>query len=282
MAMEKFLRILLVSVVAIASTLHLHGQDIVRKGERAPMDSIPQVIIDGDTVDVIIRQPNFGRFDRGLLNYIFIPRNKWGFGITASYGELKTEDIQVLSILQDFDFSGKMYSVKPYFAYFFGNNQSIGVRVNYSRGIADLAGMSFNFGDDMSFAIRDVSYYQHSTSISTFYRAYVGLDRGGRFGVFNEVDLSFGTGSSRFKRLYGGEPRDTRTITTMGALNFSPGVQIFVMDYVSFNVSFGVFGLQWKKERQSTNDVDEGSRVTSGANFRFNLFNINFGLMVVI
>lgn len=282
MAMVRYIRILVLVLVAMAAVVPLHGQSIVRKGERVRTDSIPQVIINGDTVDAIIPQPNFGRFDRGLLNYIFIPRNKWGFGITASYGELKTEDIQVLSILQDFDFSGKMYSIKPYFAYFFGNNQSIGVRVNYSRGIADLAGMSFNFGDDMNFAIRDVSYYQHSTSISTFYRAYVGLDRGGRFGVFNEVDLSFGTGSSRFKRLYGGEPRDTRTVTTMGALNFSPGVQIFIMDYVSFNVSFGVFGLQWKKEQQTTNGVDDGSRITSGANFRFNIFNINFGLMVVI
>jgi hypothetical protein len=28
--------------------------------------------------------------------------------------------------------------------------------------------------------------------------------------------------------------------------------------------------------------VDEGSRVSSGANFRFNIFNINFGMAVVI
>ena len=36
------------------------------------------------------------------------------------------------------------------------------------------------------------------------------------------------------------------------------------------------------QEKQATNGVDEGSRFTSGANFRFNIFNINFGLMVVI
>ena len=57
---------------------------------------------------------------------------------------------------------------------------------------------------------------------------------------------------------------------------------MFIQDYVSFNVSFGVFGLKWRHERQSTDGIDEGSRTTSGANFRFNIFNINFGLMVVI
>lgn len=51
---------------------------------------------------------------------------------------------------------------------------------------------------------------------------------------------------------------------------------------VAFNVSFGVFGVKVAKESQKTNGVEEGSRVSSGANFRFNIFNINFGLMVVI
>lgn len=37
-----------------------------------------------------------------------------------------------------------------------------------------------------------------------------------------------------------------------------------------------------RNEKQLTNGIDEGSRFTSGANFRFNIFNINFGLMVVI
>ena len=44
--------------------------------------------------------------------------------------------------------------------------------------------------------------------------------------------------------------------------------------------TFGVFGLKVHKESQSTNGEPDGSRVTSGANFRFNIFNINFGLGV--
>jgi hypothetical protein len=47
-------------------------------------------------------------------------------------------------------------------------------------------------------------------------------------------------------------------------------------------VSFGVFGVKFRNEHQKTDGVDEGSRFTSGANFKFNIFNINFGLMVVI
>ncbi len=270
-------------LVAVAVTIPAGAQIIKRKNlVDINRDSIEHVIIDGDTVPVILPEKNYGRFDRGLFNYIFIPKGKWGFGITANYGELQTEDIQVLSILKNVDFNGKMYSIKPYVSYFVRSNQSVGLKFDYTRGIADLGSLAMDFDGDLNFNLRDISYYQQSFSVAAFHRAYVGLDSNGRFGIFNEVDLSFGSGSSRFKRLYNGEPKDTRTIITQGALNFSPGVCVFLQDFMSFNVSFGVFGLKWRKENQSTDGVDEGSRVTSGANFRFNIFNINFGLMVVI
>ncbi len=269
-------------LAALAGCCALSAQSIVRKGTRAVEDSVAMVVVGNDTVNVIIPERNLGRFDRGLFNYIFIPRNKWGFGITASYGELNTDDVQVLSILKDVDFNGKMYSIRPYLSYFIRNNQSVGLKFNYTRGIADLGRLAVDFDDDLNFTLRDVSYYQQSFGIGAFYRNYVGLDHNGRFSIFNEVELGFSSGSSRFRRLYNSEPRDTRTTSTEVSLNFSPGVCVFIQEYVSFNVSFGVFGLKMRNEKQLTNGIDEGSRFTSGANFRFNIFNINFGLMVVI
>ncbi|MDE6854057.1 MAG: hypothetical protein K2J38_03275 [Muribaculaceae bacterium] len=280
--MKQVLKLLVLLIAAIVAAPHAEAQTIVRKKNVVHSDSVRKVIISGDTVPVILPERNFGRFDRGLYNYIFAPRGKWGFGITASFGELQTEDIQVLSILKDFDFKGKIYSINPSVQYFFTNNQAIGMKFNYSRGTADLNNMSFDFDEDLSFSIKDVSYYQQSFGFSTFYRTYIGLDQGGRFSIFNDVDLSFGSGSSRFKRLYADQPKDTRTSSIQGALNFSPGVCVFIQENAAFNISFGVFGLKWRKEHQITDGIDEGSRVTSGANFRFNIFNINFGLMVVI
>ncbi len=265
------------------------AQTIVRKKELASdtvalAARIPseKVIVKGDTVSMVIPQRNFGRYDRGLFNYLFIPKGAWAFGLTASYGELNTEDIQVLNILKDLDFKGKIYSIKPSVSYFVASNQSVGLKFNYSRGIGDLDNLGFDFSDDLNFSISDVSYYTQSYAISAFYRNYVGLGLDKRFAVFNEVDLAFSGGSSRFKRIYDGSPRDTRTVITEASLNFSPGLCVFIQDHVSFNVSFGVFGLKLRKEHQTTDGVEEGSRFTSGANFRFNIFNIAFGLMVVI
>lgn len=241
-----------------------------------------KVIVGGDTVSIILPDKNYGRYDRGLFNFLILPKGQWAFGMTASYGEFDTDDVQVLSILKNFDMKVKAYSIKPSVSYFFRNNQSIGVMFNYSRSYLDLDNLTFDFDDDINFSLKDVSYYSQTYTTSVNYRNYIGLGPEKRFAVFNEVNLSFGSGSSRFKRYYDNELRDTRTSITEAGLNFSPGLCVFIMDYVSFNISFGVFGLQLRHEKQTTNGVDEGSRFSSGANFKFNIFNINFGMAVHI
>lgn len=264
--------------------------DKLTKGEKILLDSTlissglidETVIVGDDTVSIIIPQKNYGRFDRGLYNFMFIPKGQWGFGLTASYGEFNTDDSQLLSILKDLDLKIKAYSIKPSISYFFDNNQAVGLQFNYSRTITDLSGLSVDFDDDINFSLHDVSYYSESYAASAFYRYYVGLGKMKRFAVFNEVELSFGSGTSRFKRIYNSEPRDTRTNSTTASLNFSPGLCVFIQDNVSFNISFGVFGIHAKHEKQWVDDVKAGSRTSSGANFKFNIFNINFGMGVYI
>lgn len=241
-----------------------------------------RVIVGNDTVPVIIPQRNYGRFDRGLFNFLFIPKDQWAFGLTASYGEFSTEDVQILSLLKNLDFKGKMYTLRPEMNYFIRNNQSLGLKFTYSRGEADLSNLSVDFDEDINFSLHDVSFYTQEYGVALFYRNYIGFSSLKRFAIFNEVALGFASGSSRFKRLYNDEPRDTKTLATTASLNFSPGLCMFIMDYISFNISFGVFGVKIKHETQSTNGVKEGSRTSSGANFKFNLLNINFGISVHI
>lgn len=249
--------------------------EIVRK----PFNS-DYTIVGGDTVKEIIKERKFGRFNRGLYNYIFIPRGQWQCGLTASYGEFSSRDLQMLDMLEDFDFSGHTFSIKPYISYFFGNNQSLGVRLGYTESKGTLGSLTVDFDDDINFSVKDAMYRNSSYSAAIMYRSYLGLARRGRFGVFNEVALSFSSGDADFNRIIGGEARNTHTTYMESKLSFSPGVCVFIMKNVSFNISFGVVGFYLRNEKQWVNDEPNGNRFSSGANFRFNLFNINFGLGV--
>lgn len=248
--------------------------------DESKFDSSEKVIWRGDTIPMKLRSRNLGRYDRGLFNYLFIPKGKWGFGLTASYGEISTSDLEIFDLLSDIDIGAHAFSIKPYLEYTIRNNISVGLRFGYTSSKANVGSFKVDVDEDMNFNLHDIMYSNESYTAALLFRQYIGIARRGRFGVFNEVELAFSSGNSDFMRPYAGEPRTTHTTYMKAGLNFSPGVAVFIMKNVSFNLSFGVFGFYLKNERQMENGVETGNRTTSGANFRFNLFNINFGIAV--
>lgn len=232
----------------------------------------------GDTVPMMLKQRNLGRFDRGLSNHLFIPKGQWTFGLTASYGELSTDNLEMMGLLSDIDLGGHIFSIKPYMAYFIRNNMSLGLRLGYYSAKGNIDSFKVDIDEDMNFNLQDIMYRNESYTAAMTFSQYIGIARRGRFGVFNEVELAFSSGNSDFRRPYNGEPRTTHTTYMDARLNFSPGVCVFIMKNVSFNLSLGVFGFYLKNENQTENGVSTGNRITSGANFRLNIFNINFGI----
>lgn len=245
-------------------------------------DPNEKVIWKGDTIPMKLKTRNLGRFDRGLSNYLFIPKGDWGFGLTASYGEFSTDNLEVFNLLSDIDIKAHIFSIKPYFLYFIRNNLAVGLRFGYTSAKGDIGSFKVDIDEDMNFDLHDIGYRNESYTAALLFRQYIGIARRGRFGVFNEMELAFSSGNSDFIRPYNSEPLKTHTNYMEAALNFSPGVCVFIMKNVSFNVSFGVFGFYLRNEKQIENGESLGNRTTSGANFRFNIFNINFGIGIHI
>lgn len=282
------------SYVWVPDSLNTKVNDILQGKELATfsrkqigddeIDHNEKVLFRGDTINMILKDRNLGRqrFDRGLFNWLFIPKGIWQVGLTASYGEFSTADLQILDLVSDIDFKGRIFSVRPYFSYFIKSNISVGMRLGYTNGKASIGSFNVDIDEDMSFNLHDIMYKSESYTAALTFSQYLGIARRGRFGVFNEVELALSGGNSDFHRPYNGEMRKTHTQTFEAALNFSPGVCVYIIDQLSFNVSLGVFGLNVKHEKQKVNGEPLGERTTSGANFRFNIFNINFGIAVNI
>lgn len=244
------------------------------------IDHNEKVLFRGDTVPMVLRDRNFGRYNRGLFNYLYIPKGIWQLGITASYGEFDTEDLEMFDLMSDINFHGKIFSIRPYFSYFLRNNMSVGMRLGYSYGRANVDSFKVDIDDDMNFDLHDIMYRSESFTAAFTFNQYFGITRRGRFGIFNEVELAFSGGNTDFIRPFNNELKQTHTTTMQASLNFSPGVSVFIIEPLTFNISFGVFGFSLKNEKQTVNGEKLGSRFTSGANFRFNIFNINFGMAV--
>ncbi|MDE7401785.1 MAG: hypothetical protein K2M87_00020 [Muribaculaceae bacterium] len=246
------------------------------------IDVKERVSFRGDTVPVVLKSLKIGRYDRGLSNLLYVPRGAWQAGLTVSYGELGTKDLDLFGLLSDIDISAYAFQIKPYIQYYIRNNLAVGLKFGYYNARGNLDKLNANIMDDMNFNIHDIMYRAESYSAAMTLTQYIGLSRMSRFGVFNEIELAFQSGNSEFRRPYAGNLRTTYSTSTNVELNFSPGVQVFIMKNVAFHVSFGVFGFYFKNEKQREDDGRTGSRFTSGADFRFNIFNINFGIAVNI
>lgn len=244
------------------------------------LDVNEKVVFRGDTIPMVLRDRNLGRYNRGLFNFLFIPEGTWHVGLTVSYGQFSTSDLQMLDLLSDVDMGASTFSIKPQLSYFIRNNLALGVRMAYTKTSANIDSFKVDIDEDMNFNLHDIFYRSESYTAAVFLQQYTGIGRRGRFGVYNEVELAFSSGNGDFNRPYNGQLRQTHSTNMEARLTFSPGVCVFVMENVSFNVSFGVFGFYIRNEKQRVDNEWLGNRFTSGANFKINLFNLAFGIGV--
>lgn len=242
---------------------------------------IPEAKMPIDSSRIIYTKP-VGRYDRGITNYRFIPKNKWIGGVTVSVFNFESDNSRLLfSLLKDIDLNLRTLSVKPFVGYAIKDNTVVGLKFGYSRISGGIDNLALNI-EDLDIALKDIKYTDDSYSFSLFHRSYIGLDPKGLFGLFNETTLGYSTGSTRFSRGADETLKYTDTSINQLKVGINPGIAIFIMPNVGAEVSFGVAGFTYNWEKQKKSSGETGKRTNSGANFKINLFNINIGLTVCI
>ena len=154
----------------------------------------------GDSIAMAIPTKRLGRYDRKLYNWLIYPKGKWHISLSANYGELTSEDSELLSLMKDIDLVGKIYSIKPSVSYFIGHNMCAGVRLAFTKGELAIDNFSVDIDEDMNFNLHDIKYSSDSYAAAIFLQQYFGLSRRGRFAVFNELEVAFGSGNKHFIR----------------------------------------------------------------------------------
>ena len=242
---------------------------------------IPEAKMPVDSSRIIYTKP-VGRYDRGITNYRFIPKNKWIGGVTVSVFNFESDNSRLLfSLLKDIDLNLRTLSVKPFVGYAIKDNTVVGLKFGYSRISGGIDNLALNI-EDLDIALKDIKYTDDSYSFSLFHRSYIGLDPKGLFGLFNETTVGYSTGSTRFSRGADETLKYTDTSINQLKVGINPGIAIFIMPNVGAEVSFGVAGFTYNWEKQKKSSGETGKRTNSGANFKINLFNINIGLTVCI
>lgn len=273
-------------VLMVTCTLSLWGRGDVTSDLLLPNDSVPVLV--KDTLPVkggldFLKLEGIGRYDRGILNYRFIPQGSWISGFTVSYWNYDSADNKMLfAFFDNFDCNGRNLNFSVYGGYAVRSNMVVGVKFGYRDTQGDLDNITLRIDDDVDFSLKDLHLKQKLYNVSLFHRSYVGLDAGRRFGLFNETALTVNFGNSQFDRGVNENLVKTRTDILEVQLGINPGLAVFIMQNVSMECSLGVAGIRYRQERQKNSLGESGKRTVGGSNFRINPFNINLGLTVCL
>lgn len=232
------------------------------------------------------KRSRVNRIDRGIDKSSFAYKNEWICGVSASYATLSADDSDIALIVDNLNLGGSIVSVKPYFGWFYRNNLSIGARFGYTHmaGKFDNANLNLgNFINGIEFSTEGIAldYLSNAYSFALFHRAYVPIDRRGRFGVFGELELEGSYGRSKFGFMYNNEWSSSISDIYKVRFNFNPGVAAYIFPNVCATVSFGLGGLQYNHIKQFYADMNPlGTRNHSKLAFRLNITEINIGVTV--
>ena len=258
----------------------------------APQESKAQGILFGvqrDTTTVVRKKGGLiqiNRVDREIDKNVFAYKEEWICGVTASYGTLSSDDSELAMIVENLKFGGSVVSVKPYLGYLYRNNLAIGARFGYTHMAAHFDNANVNLGNfingiEFSTEGIGVGYLSNAYSFSVFHRAYVPLDKRGRFGVFGELELEGSYGRSKFDFMFNNEWNSSISDSYKVKFNFNPGVAAYIFPNVCATVSFGLGGLQYNHIKQFDAEMQAtGTRNFSKLRFRLNITEINIGVTI--
>lgn len=225
--------------------------------------------------------PNEARKLRGFSSDdCIVAKGQWIFGGSASYSTHRNQDFQ-LAIINDIDSEGYTVSVSPMIAYAPWRNMAVGIRFGYGRSLLALDNASVEVMEN-EFGIDYFHQIKHSYTGTLFWRPYIPLGRNKRFAVFAEVQLNLSGGQSRAVAENGmvdgmQSYRGTYSESFGASIALQPGIVAFVTNNTAIELSVGVFGIGVDRVKQTKNQVDTGSVISSNSNFKLNLLSIGFG-----
>ncbi len=223
------------------------------------------------------------RVDRNIGVNKFVYKGEFMLGLTASYGNISTDNSDLMLLVNDIDVSLRSTTVRPFLAYAYRDNMAVGIRFGYQYINGGLGNVDVNLGllaDGLEgMNISDLGLRNESFSWALFHRNYLGLDRRGIVGVIIESEMLVKTGTSRF--MSGGDAVDSSLSRNFAAqLNVNPGLAIYIFPQVCVTATVGIGGLRYNNVRQydAAGEVI-GRRDHSSLNFKINITDIQIGLV---
>lgn len=215
-------------------------------------------------------------FNRGIKQISFVPKGQWITGVSVSYSQSHQKNYQFF-IVENMNGDTYSFKVSPLLMFAFKDNLAAGGRFAYQRQRTRLDNANLKIDSETSYDISNLFAISHTFSTMGAFRNYISFGTSTRFGMFNEVQLSFDYGQSKICNGTGADLSGTFQNTYSFDIGVSPGIIMFLNNYSAIEVNVGVLGFGYSKSKATTDRIYVSNYHHSSARFSINLFSITFG-----
>lgn len=216
-------------------------------------------------------------FYRDIESVVFVPKGQWVTGISVSYATSSQSKYQFL-IFEGI--SGDTYSFKisPMLMHVVIPDLGVGGRFAYARSLTKVENADIVLDSETDYQVDHLYRLSHNYYFTAMTRNYFSIGKSKRFGFFNELQLQMGGGQTKLTTGVGTD------LTGMYERNFSldiglmPGICLFLNNYSALEVNIGVLGFSYTATKAIRDQIYVSRRNSKSANFRINLFSIQFGV----
>lgn len=221
-------------------------------------------------------------FKRDLEKISFIPKGQWITGVSVGYS-MSNQDNYNFLVFEKLNGDTYNFKVTPMALYTFKDNLAAGLKVGYERSKAQLDAGQLVFDSETHFDADHVYTIRQNFFATGAFRNYISLGDSRRFGLFNELQLTLGGGQTKLTNFTGGSG-DNRHLEGTFQRNFSlevgltPGFVMFLNNYSAIEVNVGVLGFGYNHVKSTKDRVKVAHIKEKHANFKINLFSVQFGM----
>lgn len=215
-------------------------------------------------------------FKRDIESVVFVPKGQWITGLSVSYATSSQSKYQFL-IFEGI--SGDTYSFKisPMVLYTVAPDLAVGGRFSYARSLTKLKNADIVLDSETNYNVDHLYRLAHNYYGTVMMRNYFSIGKSKRFGFFNELQLQLGGGQSKITTGVGKDLSGTYERNFSLDVGLAPGLCIFLNNYSALEVNIGVLGFSYTSTKAIKDQIYVSHRNSQSANFRINLFSIQFG-----
>ena len=206
-----------------------------------------------------------------------MPKGQWVTGLSVSYSQSSQNIYQFLI----FDgISGDTYSFKisPMLMYVAAPDLGVGGRFAYARSLTKLESADIILDSETDYSLDHLYRLSHNYYFTAMARNYFSIGKSKRFGFFNEMQIQLGGGQSKLTTGIGTDLTGTYERNLSVDVGLAPGLCIFLNNYSALEVNIGVLGFSYTATKAIKDQIYVSRRNSKSANFRINLFSIQFGV----